>query len=581
MGSLPHLKGMFMLWSQLLIPTLKETPQDAEILSHQLMLRAGLIRRLGSGLYTYLPLGFRALRKVQAIVREEMDRAGAQEVLMPAMHPKEIWEKSGRYEGLQNVMFRVKDRQDREMVLGPTHEEIITDLVSREITSYKQFPCNFYQIQTKFRDEIRPRFGLMRCKEFIMKDAYSFDVSSEAADGSYKKMYDAYVRIFQRCGLHAMAVDADTGDMGGSSSHEFMIPCEAGEDAILEADDGSYAANLERAEGICDQPMEFPGAESALEKVHTPNAGKIEEVAKLLEIETRQLVKTLIYVADEKPVAVLLPGNRDVNEIKLNKVLPGAELADPEVILQVTGAEVGFAGPVGLEIPIIIDRSLQGLKGGVIGANETDMHLKNFDVERDTGLTEFVDVALAYAGDLAPNGKGRLVEKRGVEVGHVFKLGTKYSEALGANFLDENGKSHPAVMGCYGIGVSRTLQAVIEQSNDKFGIIWPISIAPFELLITVLSPKDENCMKHAENIKTLLEAQGVDVLMDDRQERPGFKFKDADLLGLPLRLTLGERGLDKGVVELKARIDKDFEAIPVEGAAVKVFEKIKELREAF
>jgi len=580
-GSLPHLKGMFMLWSQLLIPTLKETPQDAEILSHQLMLRAGLIRRLGSGLYTYLPLGFRALRKVQAIVREEMDRAGAQEVLMPAMHPKEIWEKSGRYEGLQNVMFRVKDRQDREMVLGPTHEEIITDLVSREITSYKQFPCNFYQIQTKFRDEIRPRFGLMRCKEFIMKDAYSFDVSSEAAEGSYKKMYDAYVRIFQRCGLHAMAVDADTGDMGGSSSHEFMIPCEAGEDAILEADDGSYAANLERAEGICDQPMEFPGAESALEKVHTPNAGKIEEVAKLLEIETRQLVKTLIYVADEKPVAVLLPGNRDVNEIKLNKVLPGAELADPEVILQVTGAEVGFAGPVGLEIPIIIDRSLQGLKGGVIGANETDMHLKNFDVERDTGLTEFVDVALAYAGDLAPNGKGRLVEKRGVEVGHVFKLGTKYSEALGANFLDENGKSHPAVMGCYGIGVSRTLQAVIEQSNDKFGIIWPISIAPFELLITVLSPKDENCMKHAENIKTLLEAQGVDVLMDDRQERPGFKFKDADLLGLPLRLTLGERGLDKGVVELKARTDKDFEAIPVEGAAVKVFEKIKELREAF
>jgi len=570
-----------MLWSQLLIPTLKETPQDAEILSHQLMLRAGLIRRLGSGLYTYLPLGFRALRKVQAIVREEMDRAGAQEVLMPAMHPKEIWEKSGRYEGLQNVMFRVKDRQDREMVLGPTHEEIITDLVSREITSYKQFPCNFYQIQTKFRDEIRPRFGLMRCKEFIMKDAYSFDVSSEAAEGSYKKMYDAYVRIFQRCGLHAMAVDADTGDMGGSSSHEFMIPCEAGEDAILEADDGSYAANLERAEGICDQPMEFPGAESALEKVHTPNAGKIEEVAKLLEIETRQLVKTLIYVADEKPVAVLLPGNRDVNEIKLNKVLPGAELADPEVILQVTGAEVGFAGPVGLEIPIIIDRSLQGLKGGVIGANETDMHLKNFDVERDTGLTEFVDVALAYAGDLAPNGKGRLVEKRGVEVGHVFKLGTKYSEALGANFLDENGKSHPAVMGCYGIGVSRTLQAVIEQSNDKFGIIWPISIAPFELLITVLSPKDENCMKHAENIKTLLEAQGVDVLMDDRQERPGFKFKDADLLGLPLRLTLGERGLDKGVVELKARTDKDFEAIPVEGAAVKVFEKIKELREAF
>jgi prolyl-tRNA synthetase len=569
-----------MRWSQLLIPTLKETPQDAEILSHQLMLRAGLIRRLGSGLYTYLPLGFRALRKVQAIVREEMDRAGAQEVLMPAMHPKEIWEKSGRYEGLKNVMFRVKDRQDREMVLGPTHEEIITDLVAREITSYKQLPCNFYQIQTKFRDEIRPRFGLMRCKEFIMKDAYSFDVSSEAADTSYQKMYDAYVRIFKRCGLHAMAVDADTGDMGGSSSHEFMIPCDAGEDAILEADDGSYAANLERAEGICDLPMTFEGYVNLPEKVEMPNVGKIEDVAKLLGIQTRQLVKTLIYVADKKPFAVLLPGNRDVNEIKLNKLFPGAELADPETIRQVTGAEVGFAGPIGLKIPVVADRSLKGLKGGVTGANETDMHLRNVDLERDAGITDYVDVALAYAGDLAPNGVGRLVEKRGVEVGHVFKLGTKYSEALGANFLDENGKSHPAVMGCYGIGVSRTLQAVIEQSNDANGIIWPISVAPFELLITVLSPKDETCMKLAEDIKTLLEAQGVDVLLDDREERPGFKFKDADLLGLPLRLTIGERGLAKGEVELKARTDKDFEAIPAEVAAVRVFEKITAMREA-
>ena len=569
-----------MRWSQLLIPTLKETPQDAEILSHQLMLRAGLIRRLGSGLYTYLPLGVRALRNVQTIVREEMDRAGAQEVLMPAMHPKEIWEKSGRYESLKNVMFKVTDRQDRKMVLGPTHEEVITDLVAREITSYKQLPCNFYQIQSKFRDEIRPRFGLMRCKEFIMKDAYSFDVSSEAADESYKKMYDAYVRIFQRCGLHAMAVDADTGDMGGSSSHEFMIPCDAGEDAILEADDGSYAANLERAEGFNDQPMEFPGAEAALEKVSTPNVGRIETVAKLLEIETRQLVKTLIYLADEKPVAVLLPGNRDVNEIKLKKVLPGATLADPETIRKVTGAAMGFAGPVGLEIPILADRSLKGLKGGVCGANETDVHFKNFDLERDTGITEFLDLALAYAGDLAPNGRGRLIEKRGVEVGHVFKLGTKYSEALGADFLDENGKSHPVVMGCYGIGVSRTLQAVIEQSNDKFGIIWPISVAPFDLLITVLSPKDETCMKHAQDIKTILEAQGVDVLMDDRDERPGFKFKDADLLGLPLRLTIGERGLAKGEVELKARTDKEFESIPVEVAAVKTFEKITAMREA-
>lgn len=569
-----------MRWSQMLIPTLKETPQDAEIVSHQLMLRAGLIRRLGSGLYTYLPLGFRALRKVQAIVREEMDRAGAQEVLMPAMHPKEIWEKSGRYEGLKNVMFRVKDRQDREMVLGPTHEEIITDLVAREITSYKQLPCNFYQIQTKFRDEIRPRFGLMRCKEFIMKDAYSFDVSSEAADLSYQKMYDAYVRIFKRCGLHAMAVEADTGDMGGSSSHEFMIPCDAGEDAILEADDGSYAANLERAEGICDLPLHFEGYVNLPEKVATPHAGKIEDVAKLLGIQTRQLIKTLIYVADKKPFALLLPGNRDVNEIKLNKLFPGAELADPEVIRQVTGAEVGFAGPIGLKIPVFADRTLKGMKGGVTGANVTEMHLRNVDLERDAVITEYFDVALAYAGDLAPNGKGRLVEKRGVEVGHVFKLGTKYSEALGANFLDEHGKSHPAVMGCYGIGVSRTLQAVIEQSNDTNGIIWPISVAPFELLITVLSPKDAACMQHAEEIKTRLEAKGVDVLLDDREERPGFKFKDADLLGLPLRLTIGERGLAKGEVELKARTDKDFEAVPVAEAVARILEKITAMREA-
>jgi prolyl-tRNA synthetase len=327
-------------------------------------------------------------------------------------------------------------------------------------------------------------------------------------------------------------------------------------------------------------PMTFEGYVNLPEKVEMPNVGKIEDVAKLLGIQTRQLVKTLIYVADKKPFAVLLPGNRDVNEIKLNKLFPGAELADPETIRQVTGAEVGFAGPIGLKIPVVADRSLKGLKGGVTGANETDMHLRNVDLERDAGITDYVDVALAYAGDLAPNGVGRLVEKRGVEVGHVFKLGTKYSEALGANFLDENGKSHPAVMGCYGIGVSRTLQAVIEQSNDANGIIWPISVAPFELLITVLSPKDETCMKLAEDIKTILEAQGVDVLLDDREERPGFKFKDADLLGLPLRLTIGERGLAKGEVELKARTDKDFEAIPAEVAAVRVFEKITAMREA-
>ncbi|MCC5851039.1 MAG: proline--tRNA ligase [Verrucomicrobia bacterium] len=571
-----------MLWTQSHIPTLKEVPQDAEIASHQLMLRAGLIRRLGSGLYTFLPLGFRALRKVEAIVREEMDRAGALEVLMPAMHPREIWDRSGRYESLKNVMFRIKDRQDRELVLGPTHEEIITDLVAREINSYKQLPCNFYQIQTKFRDEIRPRFGLMRGKEFIMKDAYSFDVSSEAADESYAKMYQAYVNIFRRCGLHAMPVDADTGDMGGSSSHEFMVPSDSGEDAILEADDGSYAANLERAEGFCDLPNEFPGADNPLEEVDTPNVGKIEDVATFLNVEKRQLVKTILYLADDKPVAVLLPGDREINEIKLKKIVNAETLepADPETIRKVTSAEVGFAGPVGLDIPQFADRTLEGLRGGVTGANKTDTHLKNFDLARDTTITEFHDIACAKAGDLAPNRKGRFIEKRGVEVGHVFKLGTKYSVALGANFLDENGKSHPMVMGCYGIGVSRTLQAIIEQSHDENGIIWPASVAPYTVLITVLNPKDEASMNEATQLADTLEAQGVDVIVDDRKERPGFKFKDADLLGFPLRVTIGERGLAKGVVELKPRTASDFQEVPVREAAETVLAAVRELREA-
>ena len=570
-----------MLWTKSHIPTLKEVPQDAEIASHQLMLRAGLIRRLGSGLYTFLPLGFRALRKVEAIVRDEMDRAGALEVLMPAMHPREIWDRSGRYESLKNVMFRIKDRQDRELVLGPTHEEIITDLVAREINSYKQLPCNFYQIQTKFRDEIRPRFGLMRGKEFIMKDAYSFDVSSEAADESYAKMYQAYVNIFRRCGLHAMPVDADTGDMGGSSSHEFMVPSDSGEDAILEADDGSYAANLERAEGYCDLPNEFPGAENPLEEVATPNVGKIEDVAAFLNVEKRQLVKTILYLADEKPVAVLLPGDREINEIKLGKVLKAATLepADPETIRKTTGAEVGFAGPVGLNIPLIADRTLEGLRGGVIGANKTDAHLRNFDLARDSAINEFHDIACAKAGDLAPNRKGRFIEKRGVEVGHVFKLGTKYSVALGANFLDENGKSHPMVMGCYGIGVSRTLQAIIEQSHDENGIIWPATVAPYTVLITVLNPKDEASMNEATQLADTLEAQGVDVLVDDRKERPGFKFKDADLLGFPLRVTIGERGLAKGIVELKPRTASEFSEVPVQQAAETVLAAVRELRE--
>jgi prolyl-tRNA synthetase len=393
-------------------------------------------------------------------------------------------------------------------------------------------------------------------------------------------MYDAYVNIFRRCGLHAMAVEADTGDMGGSSSHEFMIPSDSGEDAILEAEDGSYAANMERAEGICDLTNEFPGADQPLEAVPTPDVWKIEDAAAFFETEARRMVKCLIYQVNGEAVAVLLPGDREVNEIKLHKVLPGAELAEPELIREVTGAEVGFAGPVGLQIPVYADVRLKGLRGGIVGGPGTDVHSRNFDIDRDAEIREYVDIVFPKTGDLAPNGKARLQEKRGVEVGHVFKLGTKYSEALGANYLDENGKSHPMVMGCYGIGVSRTLQAVIEQSHDDFGIIWPVSVAPFEVLITVLNPTDEACMAEAQKVKGQLEAAGVDVLLDDRDERPGFKFKDADLLGLPLRLTVGARGLAKGEMELKARTDKEFTAVALGDAGAQVLSVLQQMREA-
>lgn len=568
-----------MRWSQAFIPTVKETPQDAEIVSHQLMLRTGLIRRLGSGLYTYLPLGYRSLRKVEQIVREEMDRAGALETLMPALHPREIWDRSGRYESLKEVMFRINDRQEREMVLGPTHEEIITDLVAREITSYKQLPRNFYQIQSKFRDEIRPRFGLMRGKEFIMKDAYSFDVSSEAADGSYAKMYEAYERIFKRCGLHVMAVDADTGDMGGSSSHEFMVIAEAGEDLILEAEDGSYAANLERAESYCDQEVEFEGADKAICEVNTPDAGKIEDVCTYLKVEARQLIKTLVYEADGQLIVALVPGDRDVNEIKLRKVAGATQLdiATESAVEKLTGAPIGFAGPIGLDVPVYVDRSLEWVRGAITGANKEDTHLLHVDVARDIQPEGFVDIAFAKAGDLAPNRQARLVEKRGVEVGHVFKLGTKYSESLGANYLDANGKSHPMVMGCYGIGVSRTLQSVIEQRHDKWGILWPISVAPYQVHISLLSPKDPASVKLADELKASFETRGIDVILDDRDERPGFKFKDADLIGVPVRVTLGERSLAKGIVELKVRGAENFEAIPVVEAESAVLAKVAEL----
>jgi prolyl-tRNA synthetase len=567
-------------WTEQLIPTLKESPQDAEIPSHKLLLRAGLIRKLGGGLYTFLPLGLKALRKVERIVREEMDRAGALEILMPALHPREVWERTGRYEVLRDVMFKIKDRQDREMVLGPTHEEIVTDLVAREINSYRQLPKNFYQIQTKFRDEIRPRFGLMRAKEFIMKDAYSFDVNDAAADKSYQLMYDAYKRIFRRCGLQTRIVEADTGAMGGSSSHEFMVLADSGEDGLVECPDCGYAANLERAESVSIQALVFEDADQPLQEVATPNARTISEVAAFFDTVPERMIKTLIYLADQKPVAVMLPGDRDINEIKLKRALGAKDLnlADDETVTKVTGAPVGFAGPIGLTgVRLLADLRLKGCRGGITGANKADFHLMHVDLDRDAAGMAYADLTLARGGDACARCGGTLQEKRGIEVGHVFKLGTKYSEKLSALYLDENGKQYPAVMGCYGIGVTRTLQAVIEQRYDENGIVWPVSIAPYPVEVLMISPKHEETVSWSGRIVAGLEDAGIDVLTDDRDERPGFKFKDADLLGLPLRVGIGEKSLARGVIEVKVRATGEVHECPPEDAVETITRLLSEL----
>ncbi|MEI6148958.1 MAG: proline--tRNA ligase, partial [bacterium] len=471
-----------MRWTQTLISTLRDAPQDAEIPSHKLMIRASLILKLGGGLYTFLPLGLKALRKVERIVREEMDRAGALEVLMPALQPREIWDQSGRYEVLREGMFKIRDRQDREMVLGPTHEEVITDLAARQINSYRQLPKTFYQIQTKFRDEIRPRFGLMRAKEFSMKDAYSFDVSWEAADASYQAMYDAYVRIFARCGLSTKVVEADTGAMGGNFSHEFMVLADAGEDGLAECEGCTYAANLERAERATPRRDPEPSSRP-LEAVATPGKRTIEDVSAFLKLPPDRLIKTLIYLAGGKPVAVLVPGDRDLNEHKLARALGGVSLqmADDQTIAQVTGAPVGFAGPIGLKIPVYADLDLKTPRVSAVGANQADTHFINVLLSRDAAGPEFYDLVIVREGDACPRCGARLREKRGIEVGHVFKLGTKYSKTFDAGYLDADGNRQISVMGCYGIGVTRTLQAIIEQRYDANGIVWPMSVAPYQV----------------------------------------------------------------------------------------------------
>ncbi len=557
--------------SKTFIPTKRETPQDAEIASHRLMLRAGMLRRLGSGVFTFLPLGLRALRNVERIIREEMDRAGAIELLMPGLQPREIWEQSGRYDAMREVMFSIRDRQGRDLALGPTHEEVITDLVAHEINSYRQLPRTFYQVQTKYRDEIRPRFGLMRAREFVMKDAYSFDSGWEAADDSYKSMYEAYTRIFERCGLRVKVVEADSGAMGGQWSHEFMVLAESGEDGLVECNRCEYAANLEKAErkrGVLPQKKNDAHC-PPLTDVATPGATTIAEVSALLKTAPQKLIKTIVYLADGNPVAALTTGDREINELKLARALGCREIAaaDGETVERVTGAPVGYAGPTGLKIPVYADLDLRGARDYICGANRADTHSLHVDLERDATVSDFFDLTRARNGDACPRcGNGKLREKRGIEVGHVFKLGTKYSEAFDARCLTADGDRQPLVMGCYGIGVTRTLQAVIEQNHDSEGICWPAAVAPFTVALLPLNMENDDTLKVTSKLAAELTAAGLEPLVDDRDERPGVKFKDADLLGFPIRVVISERSLAAGGVEIKARTEKSAQTLPPNGA---------------
>ena len=561
-----------MHYSRYFIPTLKETPSDAEVISHQLMLRAGMIRKLAAGIYNYLPLGLRSIRKFENIVREEMNRAGAIEMLMPSVQPAELWQESGRWAFYGKELLRFKDRKDGDFCMGPTHEEVITDMVRREIKSYRQMPINFYQIQTKFRDEIRPRFGLMRGREFIMKDAYSFDLDNSAADGSYDKMYDAYVRIFERCGLNFRAVEADSGSIGGSFSHEFMVLADSGEDAIVSCNACRYAANVEKAESRSLPPT--GGTEPLpIEKKSTPDMKTIAEVAAFLGMQQDQTIKTLVYTSGAGDFVLAgLRGDHELNEIKLKNCMGWDEIqmATEEDILRITGSPVGFLGPINLKVkvPVMADLFVSGMTNTVIGANEKDVHLVNVNPGRDFQADRYVDLRNVVAGDCCPRcEEGKLEMWRGIEVGHVFKLGTKYSKALNATYLDANGKEQIIFMGCYGIGIGRTVAAAIEQNHDENGIVFPIPIAPFHCSVVALNPsKDPVALAEAEKISARLEEMGVEVLFDDRDERPGVKFKDSDLIGIPLRIVVGSKGLAEGKVELKIRKGGEVLLLPVDEA---------------
>lgn len=564
-----------MRMSQLWAPTLRDDPQEAELASHRLMIRAGLIRRSAAGFYSVLPLGWRAMLKVMAIIREEMNRQGAQELVMPIVQPAELWRRTGRWEEYGDDMFRLKDRHGREFCLGPTHEEIITALVRADVSSYRQLPLLLYQIQNKYRDEIRPRFGMMRAREFIMKDLYSFDRDEAGLDASYEKMYEAYRRAFARCGLQTYAVEADPGAIGGTTTHEFMVLADAGEDEIVFCSACDYAANVERA-GYAAPPAGSELSRSsgdgetddtlppAVEPVDTPGVRTIEELEQFLGIPAHRMLKTMLYMADGQPVAVVVRGDHQVNEVKVRRYLQAQQLvpAEPEDIQRLTGAAVGFAGPVGLAgVRIIADWSA-ALTDAVAGANETDRHLLHVTYGRDW-TADTADLRVLTDGDPCPRCSAPLKTRRGIEVGHLFKLGTRYSEQMGATFLDEDGEARPFVMGCYGIGVGRTLAAVIEQHHDERGIRWPVSVAPYEAIVVPVNYGDEQQRQTAETLYQQLQTAGVEVVLDDRDERAGVKFNDADLIGFPLRITIGPRALKEGCVELHWRFDGAEEKVPV------------------
>jgi prolyl-tRNA synthetase len=575
-------------WSKALIPTLKEAPAGAVAPSHQLLLKAGMIRQLGSGAYTYLPLGWRVLNKIVAIVRKGMDDAGAQEMLMPALQPVELWKETGRYQTFGDLLMQLKVGGDQTMALGPTHEEVVTDLARDLIKSYRQLPMTLYQIQTKFRDEPRPRFGVLRTREFLMKDAYSFDANLDQLNQSYDAMYEAYQRIFDECGIPYVVVEAESGPIGGDSSHEFMVPASIGEDVILQCPASGYAANVERAAvGALKLPTQTERVARAavappFEKVATPGKRTIQEVSDFLGVTPDQTAKLMVFLADGAPVGVLIRGDHEANEAKIRRTFAAETVtpADAATIQSATGAPMGFLGPVDLKIPLAVDQSVAAMEKVVVGGNAVDLHLTGVVPGRDFPLDRVADLRNAVAGDPCPLSGQPMIETRGIEVGHVFKLGTKYSKAMGATFLDETGTAQEIIMGCYGIGINRILAAAVEALHDAHGIVWPLAIAPYEVILIPLKVSNPDLMAVVETLERELTAAGIDVLTDDRDHQPGFKFKDADLIGIPLRVVIGERGLKEGKLELKWRHEKEADSIPVEGAGAAIAARIAQAKHA-